>query len=118
MGNEINKIDETAETIKETKQKGICPFCNEVVAPVVMEKNRIGRDRCVCPNCKESVYECRTPSCHNYAKGTRTYDHELCVECEKSVKKAGVIIGSTLLGIAKIVFTAWATDKVSKSKRK
>jgi hypothetical protein len=75
---------------RETKQKGLCPFCEQIVAPVVVvEKNNIRRDRCECPSCKEAIYLCRVPGCHDFAKGTSTYDHEFCPACTDSVAEGG-----------------------------
>lgn len=115
MGNKINKIDETAESIKELKQKGVCPFCKELVAPEVVEKNRVGRDRCVCPNCKESVYLCRTPSCHDYAKWTESYDHQFCPACWDTIKKFGALAGTALGSIVATLVQSWALSKINET---
>lgn len=82
-----------------TKQKGKCPFCGENVAAVVMEENTVRRDRCKCPKCEEEVFVCRAPHCHNYAKGTKVYDHEFCPECTAIIQKAAEAVGDVGLKV-------------------
>ncbi len=83
-----------------TKQKGICPFCNNNVAAEIIEENTIRRDKCRCPDCNETLYLCRTPGCHNYAKGTQVYDHELCPSCTATAADAGSSVASTVGKVA------------------
>lgn len=84
MAKSLNCAVAANESQRRTKQKGLCPFCLEEVSPEVVEENRLRRDKCLCPKCKEHIYLCRTPGCHNYAKGTEVYDHELCPACTKA----------------------------------
>ena len=93
----------------ETKQAGKCPFCEKNVRAVVVEENKIRRDKCKCPECDEIVFICRTPSCHDYAKGTSVYDHELCPSCSDAAASAGKSVAS---GAGKVVVAA-ATVAVS-----
>jgi ribosomal protein S27AE len=79
-----------------TKQKGICPFCGNNVAAEIIEENTIRRDRCKCPECGETVFLCRTPGCHDFAKGTQVYDHELCPSCTSTVADAGSGVAATV----------------------
>ena len=86
----------------DTKQAGKCPFCNKSVRAKIVEENTVRRDKCECPECGETVYICRTPSCHDYAKGTAVYDHELCPECTEAAGEASSSIAS---GVGKVVAT-------------
>lgn len=96
----------------KTKQKGCCPFCGEAVSPIVVEENSFRRDRCKCPKCEATVFLCRSPGCHNYAKGTDTYDHELCPACTEAAVELGSKIASTLLDVGKTVAVKALSDKV------
>lgn len=71
------------------KHKGLCPFCSETVQPMVVEENKIRRDKCECPNCNNTVYVCRSPGCQSYAKGGDLYDDELCPSCTSGVSEFG-----------------------------
>jgi hypothetical protein len=84
----------------QIKQIGECPFCHESVKANIVEGNTARRDKCQCPKCDEFVYVCRTPGCHDYAKGTSFYDHELCPDCTKTLSSAASEIGKTGLKIA------------------
>ncbi len=80
---------------KQQKQPlGKCPFCNTDTRAKIIEKNTLRRDKCVCDNddCKEIVYTCRTPGCHDYAKGGEYYDDELCPSCLKQAPGAVVAV--------------------------
>ncbi len=68
-----------------TKNEGICGHCLKMVSPIVIEENTFFRDKCQCPECKQDLYPCRSPTCYDYAKGTKGYDHELCPACTKSL---------------------------------
>lgn len=67
----------------EYKHEGMCPFCNEMVSPKIVEKNTFRRDKCRCtnPSCEEVIYVCRGLGCQDYAKGGVIYDDELCSSC-------------------------------------
>jgi hypothetical protein len=101
-----------------TKQKGICPFCNKAVAAHVIQGNTVRRDKCKCPECGEFIYLCRTPGCHDYAKGTDTYDHELCPSCTatagEAAKGAGSFVAKAALIVLGIVATAFAKKRFGK----
>lgn len=71
------------------KHKGMCPFCSEMVTPGVIEENYVRRDKCVCPECSEHIYICRSPGCNHYAKGGELYDDELCPQCTSGIADAG-----------------------------
>ncbi len=88
------------------KQKGICPFCSKNVAAEIIEENTIRRDRCKCPECGETVFLCRTPGCHDFAKGTQVYDHELCPSCTGTVADAGSGVASIIGKVAGAVAIA------------
>jgi hypothetical protein len=104
-----------------TKQKGMCPFCALAVEAVIVEVNTARRDKCRCPNCGETVFVCRTPACHDYAKGTASWDHELCPGCSADVGRAAAEIGSVAVefgkAAAKIAGTAVAVAVVAKVKK-
>ncbi|WP_220731368.1 hypothetical protein, partial [Salmonella enterica] len=72
----------------ERKHKGKCPFCNSEMAPEVIEKNTIRRDKCKCTTCGEIIYKCRNIFCNDYAKGGLLYDDELCPPCGEGLLKA------------------------------
>ncbi|MCZ5960271.1 hypothetical protein O5148_25835 [Escherichia coli] len=72
----------------ERKHKGKCPFCNSEMAPEVIEKNTIRRDKCKCTTCGEIIYKCRNIFCNDYAKGGLLYDEELCPPCGEGLLKA------------------------------
>lgn len=91
-----------------TKQKGKCPFCEKVVAPVIVEENTIRRDRCKCPECGEEIYLCRSPGCHDFAKGTSVYDHELCPSCSETVSNLASEVGKAALKVGVAVATVVA----------
>ena len=99
------------------KQRGKCPFCEEVVAAVVTEVNTLRRDKCVCPSCKEPIYLCRVPGCHGYAKGTSIYDHELCPSCTEKIADAAAIAGKFALEAGKAIAVAVVLDKLSIKKK-
>ncbi|MEQ4712047.1 hypothetical protein ABN057_07070 [Providencia alcalifaciens] len=65
----------------ECKNEGKCPFCNESITPLIIEKNVFRRDKCQCPNCNGIIYICRGLFCQDYAKGGEIYDDELCQPC-------------------------------------
>ena len=95
------------ETISDakTKQKGTCPFCKENVAAILVEDNTVRRDKCRCPQCNEFVFLCRSPGCHDYAKGTQVYDHELCPSCTETVTDGLKVIGKTALTLATTIIS-------------
>lgn len=104
-----------------TKQKGICPFCKENVAALIIDEHTIRRDRCLCPKCGESLYLCRNPACHHYAKGTKTYDHELCSSCAQAVGEATKGVASVAVKVIATVATtalgAFVSGKVGNNKK-
>ena len=81
------------------KQEGKCPFCSKAVEPDVIEENTIRRDKCRCPECQETIYLCRSPGCHDYAKGTSVYDHELCPACTETTSNVAAEVGKAALKI-------------------
>jgi len=92
-----------AEQEASLKQRGKCPFCEETVAANVVEDNSVRRDKCQCPNCGEFIFLCRSPGCHDYAKGTQVYDHELCPSCSDTVSEGFKVIGKSALTLATTV---------------
>ena len=97
------------------KPLGPCPFCKEVVRAEVSDRHYLRRDKCACPECRETIYICRSPGCESYAKGGDIYDDEWCPECMRRFKENGgsqiwVIAGTVLAGIA----TALATKTMDK----
>lgn len=85
------------------KPLGICPFCEEKVRAVVTESNDLRRDKCRCEKCQETVYVCRTPACHNYAKGGKIYDDEFCPSCIKNAPGAIVAVVSFIALVKSVV---------------
>jgi len=83
------------------KHFGRCSFCEDRVKPDVIEKNFFRRDKCQCPACEGIIYECRSPLCHDYAKGGDYYDDELCRWCVES--SGGMIKTAAELIIAAII---------------
>lgn len=101
----------------ETKQKGKCPFCEKVVAAEIVEKQFLlspRRDKCRCPECGETIYVCRTPSCHDYAKGTTVYDHELCPSCSGSLSEGVGMVVKGAGAVAATVVAAVIVNKIEK----
>lgn len=86
-----------------TKQKGKCPFCSKTVQAQILEENTIRRDKCQCPECKEIIFVCRTLGCHDYSKGTDSYDHELCPDCTSKTADAA---SSTMAVVGKAAIVA------------
>ncbi len=86
----------------KAKQKGSCPFCENVVAAEIVKELFLRRDKCKCPECDETIYKCRSPSCHDYAKGTAVYDHELCPRCTAAVTN---IVGGGIRAVGGAVLT-------------
>ncbi|WP_343666178.1 hypothetical protein [Enterobacter sp.] len=94
------------------KSLGVCPFCKNKVRPSVSETNYLRRDRCECPECKETVYVCRGFGCEDYAKGGELYDDEFCPQCAQSISsgtkssvyKAYGSLLTVVAGIALIVY--------------
>jgi hypothetical protein len=80
---------------------------------VVTEENVLRRDQCECPECKEKIYLCRSPGCHDFAKGTSVYDHELCPSCTKTVSDAASEVGSAVLKVAGTVATTLILSALS-----
>src|SRR5688500_17008543 len=76
------------------KQKGKCPFCSKSVQAIIFEENTVRRDKCRCPECDETIYICRVLGCHDYAKGTDIYDHELCPACTATAANVASSVGS------------------------
>jgi hypothetical protein len=97
-----------------TKQKGKCPFCLKCVAPVIIEENIIRRDKCRCPECDEEIYLCRSLGCHDFAKGTPVYDHELCPECTETASNVAGEVGKVVLKVAAAVGGSLALAAVKK----
>ena len=96
------------------KHIGKCPYCNEDVEPNVIEGNTMRRDKCQCPRteCGGILYVCRTPGCHNYAKGGDMYDDELCPECTSSLlSHSGDVVKTVLLTAASIAVAAASEKK-------
>ncbi|WP_131604661.1 hypothetical protein [Pectobacterium carotovorum] len=94
------------------KSLGVCPFCKKNVRPVVVEANYARRDKCQCPECKESVYVCRGFGCEDYTKGGELYDDEFCPKCAQSISsgtKSSVYkaYGSALTLVAAIALIAF-----------
>ena len=106
----------------DTKQKGLCPFCKENVAALIVDEHIVRRDRCLCPKCGESLYSCRNPACHDYAKGTKKYDHEFCSSCAKSAADAtkGIIslAGKVLTAVATTALGAFVIGKIGNNNEK
>ncbi|HHQ4570149.1 TPA: hypothetical protein ACSP3H_000992 [Aeromonas veronii] len=98
------------------KQKGKCPFCEKNVSAVVLEANTVRRDRCECPSCKESIYLCRIPGCHDYAKGTSVYDHELCPSCTDKINDISATAGKYALEAGKAIVVALVLGKLGAKK--
>lgn len=92
------------------KHKGKCPFCNDEVTPTIIDGNTLRRDKCQCSNdgCKGIIYVCRSPGCHNYAKGGDLYDDELCPDCTNSLTSHGgdIVKGAAILVVATAVAAA------------
>ncbi len=74
------------------KPIGVCPFCEERTRANVIDSNTLRRDKCKCEKCNEYIYVCRTPACHNYAKGGAIYDDEFCPSCIKNFPSVAVAI--------------------------
>lgn len=93
------------------KHLGRCPFCDQEGIPTVIEENSFRRDKCQCSNaeCKGTIYICRGPGCHNYAKGGDVYDDEFCPSCTSGFtstgKDMGALAGTLVVGalIAKVL---------------
>jgi hypothetical protein len=98
------------------KQIGKCPFCLELVEALILEGNTVRRDRCSCPKCDQPIFVCRTPGCHDYAKGTSTYDHELCPDCTATAANMAAEVGKTALKVAGAVAAAVAVAAVKGKK--
>lgn len=98
--------------MSELKQKGICPFCNETVAALISEQNKLRRDKCLCPSCQETIYLCRTPGCNDYAKGTSVYDHEFCPSCTKRIADVAAVAGKYALEAGKAIAVAVVVGKL------
>lgn len=101
-----------------TKQKGVCPFCLKTVSPLIVEVNYVRRDRCQCPECKEIIYLCRTLGCHDFAKGTSVYDHELCPSCTGTASNVASEIGTTALKAGGAILTGLVLTAFTKGKGK
>ncbi|WP_144106765.1 hypothetical protein [Paraburkholderia sp. BCC1886] len=95
-----------------TKQKGKCPFCNQAVTPEIVEENTVRRDKLKCPECSEPLYVCRTPGCHDFAKGTAVYDHELCPDCTETAGNVAAEVGKAALKVGTTIATAVFTTLV------
>lgn len=93
------------------KPKGKCPFCAKEMKPVVLDKNYIRRDRCICSECRHTIYVCRRAGCTNYAKGALYYDDELCPECTILMVKT---VERLAIGIAGTVMSSFINKKLKK----
>jgi hypothetical protein len=119
---ETNEVASFTELKMPKKQKGVCPFCSKTVEPKVIEENTVRRDKLQCadPECGEYIYLCRSPGCHNFAKGTSVYDHELCPSCTDTVGTVAAEVGKTVLKVgatvATTLITAAAMAAMSKDK--
>jgi len=101
---------------ESTKQVGECPFCSKVVKAAIVESNAARRDKCQCPECGEPIYVCRVPGCHDYAKGTNFYDHELCPACTRTLSAITAEIGKTGLKVAGAAGAALLLSALKKGK--
>lgn len=93
------------------KHLGTCPFCKELVTPYVVEGNVIRRDKCMCPNCQNTVYVCRAPGCDDYARGGDIYDDEFCPSCTASATEGGA---TAIKGAVAAALVAVITNAISK----
>ena len=100
-----------------TKQKGKGPFGLKLVAPQIVEENTLRRDRCKCPECGEEIYLCRSPGCHDFAKGTSVYDHEFCPECTETISNTAAELGKAALKLAVTVGGAVAVAAINGKKK-
>lgn len=98
------------------KQKGKCPFCSSVISAVVDESNTFRRDKCRCPSCNEVIYVCRSPGCHDYAKGTESWDHELCPECTSKLDGAISTVSKYVLDAGKAIAVDFVKSKSTKTR--
>ncbi|GLX88335.1 hypothetical protein Pfra02_09040 [Pseudomonas fragi] len=93
------------------KDKGKCPFCEEVMTPEITEKNTVRRDKCKCTSCDMDVYVCRAPACRDYARGGDMYDDEFCITCSDKIanfgKEATEKLGSAVVVGGATLVTAW-----------
>ena len=96
-----------------TKNEGICGHCREKVSPIVIEENVLRRDKCQCPKCKQDLYACRSPGCDDYAKGSKSYDEELCPECTKSMAEGARELMRPAAAALIMAGTAYAIDKMN-----
>lgn len=105
-----------AATQAAVKQKGVCPFCNNLIAAVICEQNTLRRDKCQCPSCEEAIYLCRVPGCNDYAKGTSVYDHEFCPSCTAKISDAASTAGKYALDAGKTIAIAVVLGKLGLKK--
>lgn len=98
------------------KPTGKCSYCKKEMTPIIIEGNFYRRDKCKCSLCKEIVYLCRYPGCHNYVMGGKHYDDEFCFFCTQEISKAtgslikGCLSKASLTAIG-ITVTAWLKSK-------
>lgn len=104
------------ESSGSTKQIGECPFCLKKVKAKIVESNSARRDRCQCPDCGEPIYVCRVPGCHDYAKGTNFYDHELCPDCTRNLGAITAEIGKAGLKVVGAAGAALLLSALKKGK--
>jgi len=100
-----------------TKQKGVCPFCANPVLPLIVKANYIRRDQCRCPECNEIIYLCRTLGCHDFAKGTSVYDHEMCPSCTQTASGIASEIGKTALKVGGTIATSLIVAALTKGSK-
>lgn len=94
------------------KHSGECPYCSQVVTPVLLQENTVRRDVCECPECKKQLLICRTPGCQNYAKGGDIYDDELCPSCTASLTSGiGEVVKWGAMAAAGVIATALVSKK-------
>jgi hypothetical protein len=102
---------------RNEKQAGKCPFCEKTVKAEIVEENMLRRDKCKCPECEETIYLCRSPGCHDYAKGTSVYDHEFCPECTSVASAIGAEVGSATLKVVGAIASAVILAAISGKKK-
>lgn len=114
---DAEKHQTEAASKANTKQEGKCPFCLKSVVPAVVESNTLRRDQCECPECHERIFLCRSPGCHDFAKGTSVYDHELCSECTGTVSNTAGVVAKAALQVFVLAAGAFVTEAIANGKK-
>ncbi len=99
------------------KLPGACPHCRKMVTPRILGEKFLRRDKCECIECKGIVCACRAPGCGHFAKGSESYDNELCPACASSLADSVASVAQSILATIAAGAASRAVGKFSPAEK-